>query len=548
MAGLLKNLSPRASRKADAAAVSKANRAVAARPTVKGGKGLYQTISSIVAIVNTKLGKYADKYELLRDEEAVRDYFQAIREYKTAAIDTETDGLDPITCNLAGVCLYVPGRKPAYIPMHHVSYVTGTPSANQVADECVAKELQACQDAEVKWVYHNAKFDIRVIKNALGVRLTAWWDTQLAASCLNENESHRLKDLHLKYCDSQDDESLTFDKLFDEVPFTYVPITSGYLYAAGDPLKTWELMEFQQKFLNPDKLPGPYNVFRNIEMPVVDVVADMEDRGVCLDLEFADELSKKYNEQLKEREAKVYEVLDMYKEEIEEFRNTNPNTMLSNPIGIGSPKQLAIVFYDILKLKSPDKDKPRGTGEEIIQQLDTPLSKALLDYRETQKLLSTYVDKLPQVVNPKTGRVHCSFHQYGAATGRFSSSSPNLQNIPSHNKEIRKMFRASPGYVLISSDFSQQEPRTLAHMSGDEHLIQAYIDGKDIYAWIAEKIYKVPYEECKEFRPDGSKNPEGKKRRDSVKSIILGRHIVMPHYSEMSSANLVNPTTQGCAA
>lgn len=548
MAGLLKSLSPRASRKADAAAVSKANRAVAARPTVKGGKGLYQTISSIVAIVNTKLGKYADKYELLRDEEAVRDYFQAIREYKTAAIDTETDGLDPITCNLAGVCLYVPGRKPAYIPMHHVSYVTGTPSANQVADECVAKELQACQDAEVKWVYHNAKFDIRVIKNALGVRLTAWWDTQLAASCLNENESHRLKDLHLKYCDSQDDESLTFDKLFNEVPFTYVPITSGYLYAAGDPLKTWELMEFQQKFLNPDKLPGPYNVFRNIEMPVVDVVADMEDRGVCLDLEFADELSKKYNQQLKEREAKVYEVLDMYKEEIEEFRNTNPNTMLSNPIGIGSPKQLAIVFYDILKLKSPDKDKPRGTGEEIIQQLDTPLSKALLDYRETQKLLSTYVDKLPQVVNPKTGRVHCSFHQYGAATGRFSSSSPNLQNIPSHNKEIRKMFRASPGYVLISSDFSQQEPRTLAHMSGDEHLIQAYIDGKDIYAWIAEKIYKVPYEECKEFRPDGSKNPEGKKRRDSVKSIILGRHIVMPHYSEMSSANLVNPTTQGCAA
>lgn len=424
MAGLLKNLSPRASRKADAAAVSKANRAVAARPTVKGGKGLYQTISSIVAIVNTKLGKYADKYELLRDEEAVRDYFQAIREYKTAAIDTETDGLDPITCNLAGVCLYVPGRKPAYIPMHHVSYVTGTPSANQVADECVAKELQACQDAEVKWVYHNAKFDIRVIKNALGVRLTAWWDTQLAASCLNENESHRLKDLHLKYCNSQDDESLTFDKLFDEVPFTYVPITSGYLYAAGDPLKTWELMEFQQKFLNPDKLPGPYNVFRNIEMPVVDVVADMEDRGVCLDLEFADELSKKYNEQLKEREAKVYEVLDMYKEEIEEFRHTNPNTVLSNPIGIGSPKQLAIVFYDILKLKSPDKDKPRGTGEEIIQQLDTPLSKALLDYRETQKLLSTYVDKLPQVVNPKTGRVHCSFHQYGAATGRFSSSNP----------------------------------------------------------------------------------------------------------------------------
>ena len=110
------------------------------------------------------------------------------------------------------------------------------------------------------------------------------------------------------------------------------------------------------------------------------------------------------------------------------------------------------------------------------------------------------------------------------------------------------MFRGRDGFVLISSDFSQQEPRTLAHMSHDEHLIQAYIDGKDIYAWIAEKIYKVQYEECKEFRPDGTKNPEGAKRRSSVKSIILGRPTVMPHYSEMGSANLVNPITQGCAA
>lgn len=522
MAGLLKSLPPRATRQADAAAVSRASKAVAATPTVKGGKSVYDRISTIVAVVNTKLGKYADKYELLRDEEAVRDYFKSIIEYGKGAIDTETDSLDPITTTLAGVCLYVPGRKPAYAPMHHISYVTGVQSANQISDEVMRECLQMCAEADVDWVMHNGKFDTRVIRNKLGVQLRVWWDTHLASCCLNENESHKLKDLHFKYCDTQDDESLLYSNLFEGIPFTYIPITTGYLYAAGDPVKTWELMEFQQKYLTEEKLPGPYYVFRNIEMPIIPVVAAMEDRGICLDTEFAAELSAKYNAQMKEREARIYEVLDMYKDEINAYKQANPNHILSDPIGIGSPKQLAIVLYDILGLKSPDKEKPRGTGEEILSRLDTPLSAAILDYRETQKLLSTYVDKMPGILNSKTGKIHCSFHQYGAATGRFSSSDPNMQNIPSHNKEIRKMFRAQPGYVLISSDFSQQEPRTLAHMSRDENLIQAYVDGKDIYAWIAEKIYKVPYEECKEFRPDGTKNPEGKKRRDSVKSIILG--------------------------
>lgn len=520
MAGLLKNLSPRSTRSADAAAVRKASRTAAAVPTIKGGKSVYDRISTIVAMVNTKLGKYADRYELLRDEDSVYRHFKALKEYGRAAIDTETSSLDPITTTLAGVCLYAPGLKPAYAPMHHISYVTGVESANQISDDCMRECLEMC--SSVEWVLHNAKFDIRVLRNKLGIELKAFWDTQLAASCLNENESHRLKDLHLKYCNSEDDESFTYDKLFDGIPFTHIPITTGYLYAAGDGVKTWDLMEFQQKYLTEERLPGPYFVFKNIEMPIIPVVAAMEDRGICLDTEFASQLSEKYNAQMVEREKVIYEILAMYKEEISEYRQKNPGNILSDPINIGSPKQLAVLLYDILGLQSPDKEKPRGTGEDILNRLDTPLSQAILDYRETQKLLSTYVDKMPTIVNPKTGKIHCSFHQYGAATGRFSSSDPNMQNIPSHNKEIRKMFRGEPGFVLISSDFSQQEPRTLAHMSHDEHLIQAYVDGKDIYAWIAEKIYKVPYEECKEFRPDGTKNPEGKKRRDSVKSIILG--------------------------
>lgn len=523
MSGLLKSLPPRATRQSDSAIVSKASKSMTAAPTIKGGgKGVYDRISTISALVSTKLGRYTDRYLLLRDEESVINYFRAIVENKSGAIDTETDSLDTILCTLAGVCLYTPGQKPAYIPMHHISYVTGMESANQVGDSVVKKCLQECEDAGVKWIMHNAKFDMSVLFNKLKVMVNCYWDTMLAAKCLNENESAALKELHLKYCETQDTEAFTYEKLFEGVPFTQIPISSGYLYAAGDGIKTWELYEFQKLHLNRQNLPGPFEVFRNIEMPLISVVANMENTGITVDKEFALKLSDKYNALLKEREAKFYEVLSMYSEEIEKYKAKNSNHKLSDPVSINSPLQIAIIIYDILGLTSPDKKKPRGTGEDILLALNVPLSQAILDYRETAKLLSTYVDKLPSVVNPKTGRIHCSFNQYGAATGRFSSSDPNMQNIPSHNKEIRQMFTAAKGYVLISCDFSQQEPRTLAHCSQDPDLIDAYKAGKDIYAWIASSIYKVPYDECKEFRPDGTMNPKGKERRTAVKSIILG--------------------------
>ena len=523
MAGLLKSLPPRATRQADSAIVSNASKSTKVGPTIRGGgKGIYDRISTITALVSTKLGKYADQYLLLRDEASVVEYFREILKNGEGAIDTETDSLDSIMCTLAGVCLYTPGQKPAYIPMHHISYVTGIESGNQVKDDVLKKCLQECEESGTKWIMHNAKFDTRVIYNKLGVKTTCYWDTMLAARCLNENESARLKDLHLKYCKTQDTESLTYEKLFEGIPFTHIPISVGYLYAAGDGVKTWELYEFQKKHLNRMNLPGPSEVFRNIEMPLIPVVADMENTGITVDKEFALNLSEKYNTILKEREVKFYEVLSMYSEEIENYKAKNPNHKLSDPISISSPTQIAIILYDIIGLTSPDKKKPRGTGVEILDALNVPLSQAILDYRETAKLLSTYVDKLPTVINPKTGRIHCSFNQYGAATGRFSSSDPNMQNIPSHNKEIRQMFVAAKGYVLISCDFSQQEPRTLAHCSQDKNLIDAYKAGKDIYSWIASSIYKVPYDECKEYRPDGTHNPKGKERRNSVKSIILG--------------------------
>ena len=489
-------------------------------PTIKGGKGILETINSINALVNTKLGKYKEKYDIIRDHDKLHEYIDFCISNGICAIDTETTSLDPITTTIAGVCIYTPNHKAVYVPLNHKSYITNEKVQNQCDMNFMRTELERLSNTKI--IMHNAKFDIRVIKNQLGVTLNCYWDTMLASKCLNENESAGLKDLHLKYCKSEDTESLSYDKLFEGIEFVKVPITSAYLYAAGDAIKTYELYLFQDEVLKRPYLSKVRLVFFDIEMKILPVIVSMEDTGVSLDMELAQELSIKYNAQLKEREELFYQELKNYESQINDFRLNNPTIKLDDPLNIGSPSQLAVLFYDILGLTSPDSKKPRGTGEDILTALNHPLSKLILDYRETAKLINTYIDKLPKSRNSKTGKIHCSFNQYGAATGRFSSSEPNLQNIPSHNKEIRKMFVAEPGKVFISADYSQQEPRFLSQLSNDENMINAYKENKDIYAWIASFIYNVPYDECKEFRPDGTKNPEGKERRTSVKSIILG--------------------------
>ena len=157
-----------------------------------------------------------------------------------------------------------------------------------------------------------------------------------------------------------------------------------------------------------------------------------------------------------------------------------------------------------------------------MEKINNPICKALLEYREIAKLISTYIDKMPDCINPNDGRIHCKFNQYGADTGRFSSQDPNLQNIPSHNKDIRKMFKATDGYVMMSSDYSQQEPKVMTQMCQDPKMIKAYQEGKDLYAEIAALSFNTTYENCLEFRTDGTTNPDGKNRRQQAKSILLG--------------------------
>lgn len=508
----------RSNRQTDSAVVKKSKTKKFEPVSVKGGTDVMAVVNQAVAVAEMKLGKYAEDYILIRDEESIVNYFDTILENGICAIDTETTSLNPITTTLVGVCLYTPDCKPAYIPVNHISYITQARTKNQLTESDILKQLSRCND--VKWIMHNAKFDIRVIRNQVGIKLDCYWDTMLAAKCLNENESAALKNLHLKYCKSKDTEALTYEALFSGIPFSLVPIKTAYLYAAGDAIKTFELYEFQKQHLNRRKLPGPYKVFTELEMGVLPVVCDMEDTGITLDVDFCNELSEKYTTMKQASLDRFYSILEPYADKIAKYRSVNP-TKLDDPIKISSSTQMAILLYDIMGLVSPDNNKPRGTGEDIISQFDTEVASCILEYRGIEKLLSTYIDKMPTIML-EDGKIHCSFNQYGAATGRFSSDSPNMQNIPSHNKEIRRMFRASDGCVLVGSDFSQQEPRVLAYASGDKNMREAYLNGKDIYAWIASFIYHVPYEDCKEFFPDGTTNSEGKKRRQSVKNVILG--------------------------
>ena len=384
----------------------------------------------------------------------------------------------------------------------------------------------------------------------IGVKIVPYWDTLIAGQLLNENEPHGLKVLYQKYCVRADEEQQVakFNTLFNGIEFNSIPPSVGYMYAAFDPIMTYELYKFQEQYL--DKEVGQYcyrkglervaDVFREIEMPLIEVVFDMEVQGVDIDTDLAKELKDKYtyymNLAVDNFKAQIIEL--EVAGAFDELRVKHPDKFNKISelgdinINIASNAQLVILFYDVLKLDPPKGQ--RSVGEEQLKQLHHPLVDCILEYRGMSKLLSTYIEAIPNHIAKKDGKLHANFNQYGAKTGRFSSSDPNLQNIPSKTKklsdgtvidaghDIRQMFIAGEGNVIIGGDFSQQEPRCLAHMSQDENMINAYLHGKDLYATIASKLYNKPYEECKEFRPDGTVNPEGKQRRSSVKPILLG--------------------------
>ena len=410
---------------------------------VVSGNSLIARIKNIISLVQERLGKYKDNFILIRDIETLSDYIDACVKNGIIAIDTETTGLNPISDQLVGVCIYTEGKKAAYIPINHIGHISEKRLDNQLTEAEVASQLKRCLD--IKSIFFNAKFDIRVMKNHLGLNFNPTWDGYLAAMVLKEDEEEaNLKYLHNKYCGNADGNYYTFEKMFKGINFALIPPETGYLYAANDAVITYELYMYQKPLLDQgDELcrQNGYEklsfVYHNIELPLITVVAEMEENGICLDTEFAKQLSIKYNEKLKDIEAQFIEEVSKYSTAIMDYRKSHKNCKLGDPININSPAQLSILLYDILGYACVDKKNPKGTKEEILEKFNTPLTKIILDYRGVAKLLSTYIDKLPNEINPKTERIHASFNQMGASTGRFSCIAAGTKiALPSGDKNI----------------------------------------------------------------------------------------------------------------
>lgn len=442
------------------------------------------------------LGKYKANTIVIRSKADLILYINKSIENKIIAIDTETNNsLDPLTCKIMGACLYTPGALQAYVPINHIDYRTGIKLDNQLTEQDLNEQLSRLNNT-IKIITHNGSFDYQVIKCTCKVAIPIYWDTMIAARLLNENErSAGLKQQYIDKIDSNQ-ERYSIDSLFDNIDYAVVDPEIFALYSAFDAYMTYALYMWQKEVFEKDDLEKLYKLFLNVEMPLVTVTAEMELNGIGLDLNFSKQLSIKYKNQLVELDKEVDDELLRLKPAIEAWKlsadankkplkrkkgeyetiggpgyigpDMSPDAkpaecdmygksraeQLSDPVNLASPTQLAILLYDVLKVESVSTKTPRGTGEEILEKIDLPLCKLILERRGLLKLINTYIDKMPSIINPVDSRIHCHFKQTGTDTGRFASDGPNLQNIPAHNKEIRMMFTAREKYNMheLSND------------------------------------------------------------------------------------------------
>ena len=514
--------------------------------TVKRNKNkLENALAVIQELVKSGRLHAEGEVETIRTPERLKEYMDHCKQSGEYVLDVETTGLDIYNDILVGICLYTPGETSAYVPFNHTD-LQNVRVAEQMSEEQVRDIMLPClQDQELRCINHNIKFDNKKLAwDWKQIIVNIYWDTLIAGYVLNENEPHGLKPLYNKYILHGKGSSEDYGDLFEGIPFNYVPIDVATVYGANDGFKTYALYKFQAQYLREDHpredFRKMYYVFREVEMPLIPLCTDMEMRGVEIREDFAKELSEDFNKEMVEVEAKCDAYVEQFKQYILDHNNLMRLTKGTCKINYSSPQQVAALFYDIFKLRSVSRKEPRGTGDKIIQKFlstakkkDTKKSREFAEFlenyqrfKEIKKLLGTYVDKIPQVKEPKINAVYTTYNQYGAKTGRFSSSDTvskiNLQNIPSKEKRIRKIFKARDGYKLVGGDFSQIEPRVLAFLSGDESMINAYKEGKDLYAIMGSQVYQLPYEDCREFYPDGTVNAEGKHRRTTMKSVLLG--------------------------
>ena len=413
-------------------------------------------------------------YQLIDTEEKRKNILQTLLTSKVLALDTETTGSDPMEAELVGMSFSCQENEAYYIPV---------PENRQEAEKIVTLFRPLLENTTSVKVGQNIKYDMIVLQR-YGARVAGpLFDTMLAHYVLQPELRHNmdyLAEIYLNYKTIHIDE-LIGAKGKGQKSMRELSPSEVYRYACEDADITLKLKNILEKELKSQALE---ELFYNIEMPLVPVLVNLECNGVLLDVDSLKQSSTHFTQRLQEIEEEIYALA-----------NTSFN--------IASPKQVGEVLFDQLKITSKAKKTKTGqyvTSEEVLESLRTkhPVVEKILEHRGLKKLLGTYVDALPLLINQETGRIHTSFNQAVAATGRLSSSNPNLQNIPIRDedgKEIRKAFIPDEACEFFSADYSQIELRIMAHLSGDENMIDAFRSGHDIHAATAAKIYKVPIEE-----------------------------------------------------
>ena len=413
-------------------------------------------------------------YKLVENQEDLKNLCDYFLTNKILSLDTETTSTSAIDAELVGLSFAVKEFEAFYVPV---------PANREEALQIVNIFKPVYESDEILKVGQNLKYDLEVLRN-YGIELKGkMWDTMIAHYLIQPELHHNMDymaEIYLNYQTIHIDE-LIGPKGKNQKSMRSLLPSQIYEYAAEDADITLRL----KNKLEPElKKAECEDLFYNIEMPLMPVLAEMEMNGVCLDTASLAETSKQFTNRMNEIEARIYE-------------------LAGERFNIASPKQVGEILFDKLKIVEKAKKTKTGqyvTSEEVLQQLRNKheIVADILEHRGLKKLIGTYIDALPKLINPKTGHIHTSFNQTITATGRLSSSDPNLQNIPirgEDGKEIRKAFIPEPGCLFFSADYSQIELRVMAHLSQDAEMIKVFSEGKDLHAATAANIYKKPIEE-----------------------------------------------------
>lgn len=424
-------------------------------------------------------GAVQRRYEAILDAPTLARWLEKLQAAELICLDTETTSLDPMRAQLVGMSFSIESGEAAYLPLAH--HYAGAPAQLPLL-ETLAQLKPLLEDASKAKVGQNLKYDWHVLMNH-GVDLRGvTHDTLLQSYVLEAHERHDMDTLAARHLGEQ---TIKYEavcgKGANQIGFDQVSVEHATAYAAEDADITLRLHQAMYPAIHREA--GLEKVYRDIEMPLLPILAKMERTGVKLDADLLRRHSVTLGQEMLAIEKKVHEAA-------------------GQPFNLNSPKQLGEILFGQLGLK-PKKKTPGGapsTNEDALQELalDHPLPKLILDYRGLAKLKSTYTDKLPGMVNPATGRVHTTYSQAVAVTGRLSSSDPNLQNIPVRTMEgrkIREAFIAEAGHVIVSADYSQIELRIMAHLSGDAGLLKAFSEDADIHAATAAEVQGVPLED-----------------------------------------------------